>query len=176
MTCGRFDLCQDTMTFSSYAHLVHATPPVTHCRTCYLSSKKMRAHGLIVKVRTTFQRSTWLKVKDAALLDSAGVTHTHRHAVARQNCPDEGPYSNFGFKTGPAKSHPNLAKRAFSEPKHAILAGVGFETGVAVRVLNVARGSEMIASIGFAIIVPLAFEFWDEISAVVCRWDVCASH
>jgi hypothetical protein len=34
-----------------------------------------------------------------------------------------------GFKTGPAKSHPNLAKRAFSKLEHASLAGAGFETG-----------------------------------------------
>jgi hypothetical protein len=51
--------------------------------------KKMRAHSLMIQVRTTFQRNTWRK--DSALLDSAGVTlvqDTHRHAVVHQNCFD----------------------------------------------------------------------------------------
>jgi hypothetical protein len=72
---------------------------------------------LIIGVRTAFQRSSWRK--DAALLDSAGVTqvrNTHRHAVAHQNY------------------------------------------------LNVARGCAKTASISFMTIVPLVFEFWDELS------------
>jgi hypothetical protein len=80
----------------------------------------MGAHRLIIKVCTTFQRSTWRK--DVALLDSAGVTHlqnTHRHAVMDQNC------------------------------------------------LNVTRVSAAIESISFVIIVPLVFEFRDELSAVL---------
>jgi hypothetical protein len=80
----------------------------------------MSAHRLIIKVCTTFQRSTWRK--DVALLDSAGVTHlqnTHRHAVMDQNC------------------------------------------------LNVTRVSAAIESISFVIIVPLVFEFRDELSAVL---------
>ena len=49
--------------------------------------------------------------------------------------PDEGLFSNSGFKTGPAKSRPNLAKRGISKPDQAILAGASFETGVAERAL-----------------------------------------
>ena len=61
-------------------------------------------------------------VKDAALLDSAGVTHVqsaHLHAAVHQNC------------------------------------------------LNLTRGSVAMASIGFVIIVPLVFEFPDELWAVL---------
>ena len=43
----------------------------------------------------------------------------------------KGPFSNSGFKTRPAKSRPNLTKRGISKPDQAILAGAGFETGVA---------------------------------------------
>jgi hypothetical protein len=46
-----------------------------------------------------------------------------------------GPFGSSGFKTGPAKLHPNLAKRAFSKLEHAILAGAGFETGATERAL-----------------------------------------
>ena len=34
----------------------------------------------------------------------------------------KGPFSNSGFKTGPAKLHLNLAKQGFSRPDHAFLA------------------------------------------------------
>ena len=86
----------------------------------------MRAHKLIIKVSTTFQRST-RRHKDGALLNPAGVTHvqnSHRHAVSHQNC------------------------------------------------LNVTRGSVAISSICFVIIVPLVFEFRDELSAALRPEDV----
>jgi len=60
----------------------------------------------------------------------------HRENVGRMPVADRlkliflGPFSNSGFKTGPAKSYPNLAKQAFSKLDHAILARAGFETGV----------------------------------------------
>jgi hypothetical protein len=41
----------------------------------------------------------------------------------------------LGFKTRAAKSHPNLAKQAFSKHDHAFLAGTGFETGATERAL-----------------------------------------
>ncbi len=48
----------------------------------------------------------------------------------------QGPFGSSGFKTGPAKSHPNLAKLAFSKLDQAILAGAGFETRATERALN----------------------------------------
>jgi hypothetical protein len=48
-----------------------------------------------------------------------------------------------GFKTGPAKSHPNLAKLAFSKPDHAILASAGFETGATERALTTPHSSTL---------------------------------
>jgi hypothetical protein len=41
----------------------------------------------------------------------------------------------LGFKTGAAKSHPNLAKRAFSKLDHVFLSGTRFETGATERAL-----------------------------------------
>jgi hypothetical protein len=105
------------MTFSCCVHLVRESASSN------LSTTKTRAYRLIIEVCTTFQ-STWRK--DAALLDSAGVTHvqnTHRHAVVHQNC------------------------------------------------LNVTRVSVAIASISFVIIVPLVFEFRDELSEVLRSAD-----
>jgi len=44
-----------------------------------------------------------------------------------------GPFGSSGFKTGPAKSHPNLAELASSKLDLAILADAGFETGTTER-------------------------------------------
>jgi hypothetical protein len=107
------------MTFSFCAHLVHEPASSTSNLS---STQKRRAHRLIIEVRATLQWSTWRK--DAALLDSVGVTHvqnTHRHAVAHQNYLDEA-------------------------------RGLGCTT---------------IASTSFVIVVPLVFEFRDELSAAL---------
>ncbi|KAF8495432.1 cytochrome P450 [Russula emetica] len=59
-----------------------------------------------------------------------GFLYEHLHLAHK------GPFGSSGFKTGPAKSHPNLAKLAFSKLDHAILAGAGFETGATERALT----------------------------------------
>ncbi len=68
------------------------------------------------------------EVNDAAIRREAGPPLRREDANH-----SSGPFSNSGFETDPAKLHPNLAKRGFSKPDHAILAGAGFETGLAER-------------------------------------------
>jgi hypothetical protein len=50
----------------------------------------------------------------------------------------KGPFGSSGFKIGPAKSHPNLAKRAFIETGACDFGGRRFETGATERALKVA--------------------------------------
>ena len=45
-----------------------------------------------------------------------------QQTMKEENKANKGPFSNSGFKTGPTKLHPNLAKRGFSKADHA-----GFE-------------------------------------------------
>jgi hypothetical protein len=67
---------------------------------------------------------------------TSGVQYFSREKLSRSK-RTQGPFGSSGFKTGPAKLHPNLENRAFSKLEHAILAGAGFETGATERALTV---------------------------------------